>query len=74
MGISGFIPVECSGLLIPLGCQEKNIFNQVITYEEIQQLYTELKIVTNSLHYDHNFFAVTKHRFNRDQILIDYSD
>ena len=29
-------PVECSELPIPLDCQEKNIFNQVIRLEEIQ--------------------------------------
>ena len=67
-------PVECSELPIPLDHQEKNIFNQVIASEEIKRLYTELKIVTNSLCYDHGFFAVTKCQFTRDRILIDYSE
>ena len=67
-------PVECSELPIPLDCQEKNIFNWVIVSEEIRQLYMELRIVTNALLYDQDYFAVTKHQYTRDRILIEYSE
>ena len=67
-------PVECSELQIPLDREEKKIFNKVILSEEIQLLYMELMIVTDTLVYDQDYFAVTKHRYTRDWLLIDYSE
>ena len=67
-------PVECSELQIPLDNEEKDIFKKVILSEEIEWLYMELTIVTAALVYDHDYFTVTKHRYTRDRLLIDYSE
>ena len=67
-------PVECSELQIPLDHEENNIFNEVILSEEIQRLYMELTIVTDTLVYDQDYFAVTKHQYTINQLLIDYSE
>ena len=67
-------PVECSELQIPLDREEKDIFNKVILSEEIERLYMELTIITDALVYDQDYFAVTKHRYTRNRLLIDYSE
>ena len=67
-------PVECSELQIPLDHEEKDIFNKVILPEEIERLYMELTIVSDALVYDQDYFAVTKHQYTRNWLLIDYSE
>ena len=67
------VPHIVQQLLITLTQAEQQVYNAVMTSDEILRLQVEIQAVADALRYDHDYFNLRVHNYTTYPPLVNYS-
>ena len=67
------VPHIVQRLPITLTLAEQQVYNAVMTSDEILRLQVEIQVAANALRYDHDYFNLCVHNYMTYQPLVNYS-
>ena len=67
------VPHIVQRLLITLTQAKQQVYNAVMTSDEILRLQVEIQAVADALRYDHDYFNLRVHNYMTYQPLVNYS-
>ena len=67
------VPHIVQQLTITLTQAEQQVYNAVMTSDEILRLQVEIQVAADALRYDHDYFNLRVHNYTTYQPLVNYS-
>ena len=67
------VPHIVQRLTITLTPPEQQVYNAVMTSDEILRLQVEIQVAADALRYDHDYFNLRVHNYTTYQPLVNYS-